>query len=409
MKVLRAWGMGVLALSLVGLAACGGGDDDDASSSATTTAGETGASDGPVEIHIAHIADLTGPAKTSNEAHVRGMDLALDVLAEQGDITIDIERRDTSGDVARATSTMTELANDDSIVWQFGPANTGEFFAAIPIADQLKMPMDSVSSGGVFTDEFNDYTFRTSFAENAATSALLDYLSDDLHASKIAAAYANDNDFSKTSAEYFIDAAGDAGIDVTTKQTFSSQDISYSTQAAEIASGHPDAVYVATNINAGLLIKAIRDAGYDGPIVGTNNTFHTPSNVYDTSGGETQDIYFVSPFDPNDPRPEVQDFVTRFHAKYPGIEPTVQDALGYDSLMILAKAALSVDGDITRESLREAFGNVEYDGVTGAGMTFPDHKGDVARENIKIMTIEAPGVAVAADSSAGATTTTTAG
>lgn len=415
MKVQRAWRMGLTALLLVGAAACGSDDDDEGASSATTeggssatTAGNTDDTDGggdtggePVEIHIAHIADLTGPAKTANEAHVRGMDLALDILGEAGEVTVDIDRRDTSGDVARASSTMTEVANDDAVVWQFGPANTGEFFAAIPIAEQLEMPMDSVSSGGVFTDEFNDYTFRTSFAENAATDALIDYIQDDLGATSIAAAYANDNDFARTSAEFFIDAAEGEGIDFTTQQTFSSQDINYSTQAAEIASSDPEAVYVATNVNAGLLIKSLRDAGVDVPIVGTNNTFHTPLNVFETSGGETDDIFFVAPFDPNDPRPEVQEFVAAFTEKYPDLQPTVQDALAYDALMMLAQAASEVDGEITRESLREAFANVEYDGVTGAGMTFPDGKGDVQRASIQIMTIEAPGVAVAAAGAGG--------
>lgn len=410
MKVLRAWTLSVLALVLIGAVGCG--SDGDGTASSTTGGGDTteGTTGGdptattsgdttgePIEIRIAQIADLTGPAKAANEQQVAGIELALDVLAEQGLVDITIDRRDTSGDVARATATMTEVAADDSIVWQFGPANTGEFFAAIPIADQLQIPIDSISSGGVYTEEFNDYSFRTSFAENAATEALVSYIQDDLGFDDIAALYANDNDFARTSAEYFVSEAQEAGINLTTQQTFSTQDINFSTQTAGIVSSDPEAVYVATNVNAGLVVKALRDAGFDGPIVATNNTFHTPQDVFDTSGGATEGVFFVAPYDPNDDRQVVADFVAAFAEKYDGAQPTVQNALGYDAVMMLAQAVTEVDGEITRESLRDAFAATHYEGITGTDLSFPDGKGDVRREGIHILTIEAPGVAVAAD------------
>src|SRR5665811_539995 len=293
-----------------------------AGDTATTTAGDTATTTAapaePIKVTIAHLADLTGPAKAPNEAQIRGIELALAKLATEGEVEITLDRRDTSCDAARATAIMAEVVADDSIVFQFGPACSGEFFAAIPIAEQNEIPIASFSSGGVFPGEFPAWAFRTSFAENAASKAIVRLLQEELGATRIATAFTGDNDFARTSAEFFITQAEAAGLDIVNNQTFSSQDLSYTTISEEIVASNPDAVYIATSSNTeGLLIKALRAAGLEVPVVGSNNTFHSPKDVWETAGGGLGDVFFVAPYDPADTRPIVQEFLAAFAAAFP--------------------------------------------------------------------------------------------
>ncbi|MEY2453691.1 MAG: branched-chain amino acid transport system substrate-binding protein [Acidimicrobiaceae bacterium] len=388
MRFKRASVLGLSAVLLLGVVSC----SSDKKTATTAASGSATSAAGPIKIKISHLADQSSTAKLPNEANIRGMDVALDQLKEEGKIEITIERQDTGNDVAKAVSLMTENAGDSSIVWQFGPPFSGQFFAAIPLAEQLKMPIDSISSGGIFSGTFNDYTFRTSFSDGGALPSLFKYAKEKVKATKMAAIYTNDADQARTAGELFVKSAPDNGITVVATQTFAQNDINFSTQASEIAAKSPDAVYLATNVNAGLVIKALRAAGVTAPILASNTTITIPKDVFDTSGGNTKDLFFSSPFFPEDTRPVVKDFLQRFKTKFPDKTAGAQEALGYDALMFLATAAKAVQGEVTRESLRKAFGSVKYEGVTGSNMSFPKGNGDISREGVYILTIVAPGV-----------------
>jgi branched-chain amino acid transport system substrate-binding protein len=344
-----------------------------------------------VEVTLGHIADLTGPAKSSNEAQLRGVGIATQDLATEGKVKIDLNRIDSGGDTTRATAALRQLADDSKVLATFGPANSGEFFAASPLAAQVKLPIVSISSGGTPPAPFNPYTFRTSFPDNRAIPFGVDYAKSTLNASKVATLYANDNDFARTSGEFFDKTVKDKGLNLVDHETFSAKDIDFSAQAQKIAAAKPDVVMFSANVNAGLLIKAIRAVLPNTPMVTTASTLNTPSTAFEAAGGNTSKVFVVSAFNPADTRPVVQNFIKEYQAANAGQMPGTQEALGYDALRFMGAAVASVKGPVTRDSLLAAMGKASFEGVTGT-ISFPDGSGDASRNGASILTVVAPGV-----------------
>jgi branched-chain amino acid transport system substrate-binding protein len=112
--------------------ACGG-----ASGGGTTTGS------GPVTVHIAHLADLTGAVKDSNKVQIEGMNIALDEINNDPNtkFKIVIDRQDTGADPTKALAEMKDVADNSQVVLQIGPPSSTEFFAAVPQAEKLKMPV----------------------------------------------------------------------------------------------------------------------------------------------------------------------------------------------------------------------------------------------------------------------------
>lgn len=399
-----------LVLALVA-AGCGG---DDAADEGTTTATEdaggadsasdepsdAGASDEPSEaadassedsaepvtVTIAHLADLTGPTAEANAAQIRGMDLALAELEESSDVTIEIQREDTGGDPTRALALMREVDANEDVVLQIGPAQTPEFFAAVPVAEQLELPTYSIISGGVFPGEFNEWTWRSGFPDNTAIPDLVEYASDELGASTAAVLFANDNDFSRFGGEFYETTASEAGLEVTS-ESFSESDTDFSAQVSNVASSEPDVVFISTIPDqAGFLIKSIRDGGIDAPILATNNSVGDVALVADNSEAAADGVIVAAAFDPASDRQIVQDYLAAFDEAYPDTDVSFSP-FGYDGIMIVADAVSRIDGEVTRESVREAMGEVQIEGLTGERLLFPDGFGDVRREGVALLEI----------------------
>ena len=88
--------------------------------------------------------------------------------------------------------------------------------------------------------------------------------------------------------------------------------------------------------------------------VGLKQTICAASSVYSPKflelGGEAvEDVHIGTRYFPEDPRPEVQKFVTGFKAKYNGLEPDAFNAYSYDA-MNMAAAVLRIGGTDRRPS-----------------------------------------------------------
>jgi branched-chain amino acid transport system substrate-binding protein len=82
-------------------------------------------------------------------------------------------------------------------------------------------------------------------------------------------------------------------------------------------------------------------------------------------GGEAlEGTYFSTHFSPDEDRPEIKDFVSRFRARYNEV-PDAMAALGYDSAMILADAIRRA-GTTDAAPLRDAIAATrDYQAITG--------------------------------------------
>ena len=125
-----------------------------------------------------------------------------------------------------------------------------------------------------------------------------------------------------------------------------------------------DAVFLAGQVpGAGRVIAAIRSAGIEVPILGSD-AMGSPSLIAE-GGVAVEGTVVASFFHPDDPRPEVRSFVNDFRARS-GHDPDVASALGYDAVRLLGHA-MELAGSPAPESVANALhGMNEWTGVTGS-------------------------------------------
>jgi branched-chain amino acid transport system substrate-binding protein len=144
------------------------------------------------------------------------------------------------------------------------------------------------------------------------------------------------------------------GGTITSEQSYSSGDKDFKAQLTSIRSTTPQAILVAGYYNeVGLIVSQARELGLNMPLLGGDG-WDSPSLV-EVAGEAVEGNFFSNHFSAEDQSPAVQDFLTKFRAKYQE-EPDAMAALGYDAARLLFDA-MNRAGTTESEALRRAIGS----------------------------------------------------
>jgi branched-chain amino acid transport system substrate-binding protein len=146
---------------------------------------------------------------------------------------------------------------------------------------------------------------------------------------------------------------------------------------AQVRNMQPDGVYLVTYAGATReILPLLSESGIDAVIMGTSSI---GPQVVEELGAAAEGLVLTRPaFDVASEEDGARKFVLAYRQKYPGSEPDVHSANGYDAMKLLwtaIKDAGSTDAEDVRRSL------ADIDGYAGAaGPTTFDDKGDVVRQ-----------------------------
>ncbi|MBI5845287.1 MAG: penicillin-binding protein activator [Deltaproteobacteria bacterium] len=136
-----------------------------------------------------------------------------------------------------------------------------------------------------------------------------------------------------------------------------------------------DAVFIPDKPStSGLIISQLFYYGVKKPVFGTN-AWHS-GKLAEVAGNATEGAVIADIFFRDSQRPEVREFMTDF-TDANGRPPGFLEALGYDSAMILFRAA-ATEGVRSGKMLRKALVGASFGGVTGS--TYFDDKGEVHKD-----------------------------
>ncbi len=122
-----------------------------------------------------------------------------------------------------------------------------------------------------------------------------------------------------------------------------------------VRQANPDALVLESYYSdAALIARQTRDSGVTVPIV-ANGAVYSPKFL-ELGGKAVEGIYTSSNFFPGDPRPEVQDFVRRYRAKY-NTDPDWFGAGSYDALIVVAKVI--EEFGTSRAQIQEGFEKIK--------------------------------------------------
>ena len=300
---------------------------------------------------------LTGPNAQYGAQWKQGFDLALDEILASGGVNgrkLAYSFEDSQSDPRQSVAIAQKLVSDPRIVMELGDFSSPASMAASPIYQRAGLVQFGFTNSHPDFTKGGDFMWSTSVSQADEQPLLARYAVSRLGLKKLAILHLN-TDWGRTSRDYFVKAAKEFGAEVAIAEGYIAEERDFRSTLVRVRDANPDGLILISYYSDGALIA--RQARQ----VGLKQTICAASSVYSPKflelGGEAvEDVHLGTRYFPDDPRPEVQKFVSGFKAKFGGQEPDAFNAYSYDA-MNMAAAVLKIGGP-DRRSIRDAFAKV---------------------------------------------------
>ena len=337
----------MMIVALVALPACGGGD------------GGT--------LKIAILAPLSGDVATFGESTRDGAMMAIDEWNADGGVLgqqIETIVEDSQCSAEAAVSAANKVIDQDGVKFIIGEVCSS---ASIPISEVamakgvLQMSPTSTNPS-VTVDEFGKtkgLIFRACFIDPFQGTVAAKFALDNLGVKTAAVLLDQGNDYVRGLAEYFRDAFEAGGGQVVVWETYTGEDQDFSAILTKVKDAAPDILYLPDYYSTVNLIAAqAREKGVTAVMMGGDGWDSPDLDTEAVDGG-----YHTNHYSAEDPRPEVQDFVSKYQEKY-GAVPDALATLAYDATNILL-LAMEEAGSADPEAVAKALEEMSFDVVSG--------------------------------------------
>jgi branched-chain amino acid transport system substrate-binding protein len=153
------------------------------------------------------------------------------------------------------------------------------------------------------------------------------------------------------------------GGTITTDQAYTGGDQDFSAQITTIRGTGPDVIYApGYYTDAGNIALQARKLGVDTPLLGGDGW--DSSQLAAIGGSAIEGAYYTNHYAPDEPRPEVKNFVERYRAAH-GQVPDGLAALGYDAARILFDAMKRAPSLAGKDLAAAIAATKDFPGVTG--------------------------------------------
>ncbi|RJO76651.1 receptor [Nocardia panacis] len=282
---------------------------------------------------------VSGP-RTGNSAEYgrlwqQGFELALDEVNGAGGINgrkVALKWEDSQSDPKQTVPIATKFVNDRSVIAELGDFSSPASIAASPVYNRGKLVQYGFTNSAVDFTKAGDYSWSPSITLDVFQERNAEWVR--AKAKRVSVVYL-ETDWGKQAFQYFEKYAKDKGIEI----AYSSPILPDSTDLKPVLikgrQADPEAfVHLGYGPDGALVIKQLRDIGFTGPYFGGQNT----PQFISLAGPAGEGDIVNGVFSPADPDPKVQDFVTRFRAKF-HTDPGDFNVYSYDALKVLIKAA----------------------------------------------------------------------
>ena len=317
-------------------------------------------------IRVGQYGSMTGSTATFGQSTDQGVKLAVEEINAAGGINgkkIELFTEDTRGQSQEAGTVVTKLITDRKVVAVLGEVASSLSIAGGRVAQQYGVPMISPSSTNPDVTKIGDKISRVCFIDPFQGYVGAKFVKENLKLHKVAVLFDQSQAYSKGLKDDFLKAAKKMGLEVTSEQAYNEGDQDFSAQLTSIRESAPDAIYVpGYYTEVGNIAVQARKLGITAPLVGGDGW---ESDKLAEIGGKAIDgCYYSSHYSHEDPRPELQEFLKKFQAKYNAV-PDSMAVLGYDAAALLfdaMKRSPSLKGDDLAKTIAETKG---YKGVSG--------------------------------------------
>lgn len=344
---------GLLVLSVIILASCGGGGGD--------------------TIKVGILAPLSGPVPTFGVMTRDGSLLAIEEWNAKGGVlskklTAVVEDSQCTPDPA--VNAANKLIDQDKVKYIMGEVCSKASIPVSEIANAKKVvQISSTSTNPDVTvgkdGKVKDFVFRACFIDPFQGTVGAKFALDTQKAKTAFILLDQANDYVKGLAEYFEKAFVAGGGKIVGKETYTAKDTDFNAILAKVAAAKPEVVYLPDYYNVvNLVTKQAKEKGIKAVFMGGDGWDSSDLDLKAADGG-----FFTNHYSPADTRPEVQNFVKAFGAKYKDDKgqpktPDALAALAYDATNMLLQAIKEAGADDTAK-VKDAMAKINFSGVSG--------------------------------------------
>lgn len=362
---------------------------------------------------IGCILPLSGEAAFFGKETLRGILLAMFPFDEEGDPEIQII--DNRGEIEATKDALNKLIADPEVKVIIGPLLSKTAVISAEIAQSNHIPIITFTHKENITS-IGDMVYRNFITPERYIDTVLGKAINKMGIKRFAVLFPDTN-YGNTYMNLFVKKAEELGGEVTAIEPYKPDETDFTTHIKNLTGlSNPNDEYIKNKIQelrALMAEEEIDDSLFSQeepfPIVNFEGLFIPDSgervamiipqfpfmNVSDicfigteawlspqliANAGEYMDLsIFPAPFFPENPSPEVREFVTRYRMNF-GSEPGTLSALGYETIRMLVDL-INSRLVISREDMNQAL--KEFKGTEGlTGFIRFDEKGDVIKRPI---------------------------
>jgi branched-chain amino acid transport system substrate-binding protein len=382
----------LLVTAMIGTLVTGcGSKDSSETSSEPTKAADSGAASTTASteedniVRIGVVATLTGGSAIYGEGAQNAITMAAEEInASDSEIKVEIVNKGKAVDDASDSKQAVNAYN--SLEPEKPEAVVGAFFSSVTLpmaelANEQGMLLLATGATNKKVTEVGPTIFRDCFIDPYQGKMAAQFAKEQ-GATKAAIIYAKDDDYSNGLKDAFVENAKANGIEIVYTGECTTKDTDFTAQASQAVASYADFLFYPCFLDTvPLLVQQVRDAGYEGIIMGGDGW-----DGSDTNGLETyfENCYFTNHYSSEDTAPAVQAFVTKYTENYGADSLNACAALYYDAIYMLVEAARNGGGTDT-DSLIKGMTGMTF---TGVGGTFTMDESRNAVKSVVINTYE---------------------
>jgi branched-chain amino acid transport system substrate-binding protein len=311
-------------------------------------------SNGPVA-RVGAAVSLTGNARMIGASQRNGIKLAQDEINASGMLgktRLDVMVQDDGSDREQAAAVFQRFIEDSHVVAILGPTLSDAAQSVDPIAQQAAVPVVAISNSASGITQIGNFVFRDSLSESQLTPQVISAVRAHMRLHRAALLYSN-TDPNRSGSHGFKAALENAGVHITTEQTFERDQASFSEALETVAASQPDALFVTapSSAAASILVQA-RQVGLGKlPIIGSS-AFNSDA-VLRSAGDAAEGLIVGSAWSVNGLSGRNQEFVQSFRIRY-GVDPDQVAAQAYTGVYLVANALRAANTASDTRAVRDA-------------------------------------------------------
>jgi branched-chain amino acid transport system substrate-binding protein len=310
------------------------------------------------------LASIDGPSLNGAKLKAKEINDAGGLL---GGRMIEITAIDTKNDLKEAATGAKRAVSVDGLVAGIGHSDTTFALASAPLFQSQGIPF--VTSGATapeLPDMVGDQMFMACFGDDVQAHAMAEYAYNTLGVKSVVMWTDNAMDYTKGLSKFFENRFTELGGKVLLNDIYMTEDKDFSALVSRLkANADAQAVFASSGPDtAGIIIKQIREAGINLPILGGDG--YDTDLISTVPGPElSNNVYFTTHAYVGLDTGPANAFRSGYQEAYGGPPENAFAALGYDAMGLVAdaiKRAGSTDYAAVTKALAETSG---YEAVTG--------------------------------------------